>query len=575
MKNVFKHSYQTALVIFFAGLLIGCSSNKDNYADLVFKNGIIYTVDSLSSKAKAVAINDEKFIYVGSDAGVEKFIGERTKVIDLENKLVLPGFIDSHCHVISSYRYFYEVNLYGLKTASEIQNKIKEYLAANPDVKYIKGRGWSNTNFPKTGPDKKIIDEIVNNIPVSFSSEDGHSKWVNSKTLKLAGITKETKNPEGGIIERDPVTGELKGTIRENATDLISKIFPDYTVDQLMTGIEAYQKMALAFGITTAHDAYLDSWSNEIIAFQTLEKENKLSMRIRASLCVDPEKGVEQIEALIKERERNKGELFQTNAVKLFVDGVVEGSTAYLKEPYKHLPNSRGELLWKVEKLNQVCAALDKNNFQIHVHSIGDAATSVTLDALAFSKAENGKRDGRNMITHIQLVSPEDILRFKELGVVAVPQPYWFAKDDYYYNIQLPYLGHKRADEEYPMKSFFDSDVVVASSSDYPVTIPCNPLRAIQMGVTRTVIGETNPDEALWKEESATLNQMIRSFTINGAYANFLEKTSGSIEGGKYADLIVLDKNLFEIPAIEINSAKVLLTIFEGKKVFADSTFAF
>ncbi len=166
-----------------------------------------------------------------------------------------------------------------------------------------------------------------------------------------------------------------------------------------------------------------------------------------------------------------------------------------------------------------------------------------------------------------------DIKKFKELGVIALPQPYWFSKDDYYYNIQVPYLGQKRADEEYPMKSFFDEGVIVASSSDYPVTIPCNPLEAIQFGITRSEFNTTDPKEILWPEERVTLEQMIRSFTINGAYANFLEKETGSIEVGKKADLIVLDKNLFEIPVTEISKAKVLMTLFEGEEVFVDSTF--
>jgi len=563
---IFKYLLITAVIS-------SCQNYNPQSANLVFKNGFIYTVDSLKSTAEAVAIRNGKFIYVGDDKGVEGFIGDKTKVIDLEKKLVLPGFIDAHCHPISSYRYFFELNLYDIKSIQEIQNAIKEYLKSHPDAEYIKGRGWSDTDFPITGPDKKIIDEIVKDIPVSFTSDGGHSIWVNSKTLELAGITESTINPDGGVIERYANTNEPSGTLRENASDLVSKVFPDYTVNDMMKGLEKYQDMALSFGITTVHDAYLDAGSNETDAFRNLENDGKLKIRFRASLYIDPEKGVEQINLLNDERIKNKGDLFQTNSAKIFIDGVVEGSTAYLKESYKHITDSRGELLWDLEKLNEICSELDKNKYQIHVHAIGDAATSVTLNSFRFAENQNGKRDTRNSITHLQLVDPPDIDQFKEMGIIAIPQPYWFIKDDYYYNIQVPFLGQKRADAEYPMKSFFDSGVVVASSSDYPVTIPCNPLKAIQIGITRSDLNTTDSGEILWPEERVTLGQMIRSFTINGAYANFLEDETGSIEVGKMADLIVLDKNLFVIPVTTINEAKVLLTLFEGKEVFVDSTF--
>lgn len=562
-----------SIYLIFIFVLSGCDSKQNDIADIVFTNGVVYTVDSLNTKAKAVAIKDKSIIFIGINNDIQKLIGENTEVIDLKGKLLLPGFIDSHCHSISSYRYFNELNLYDLKTKNEIQTAIKKYLAEHPDAKYIKGRGWSDTNFPLTGPDKKIIDEIVNNIPVSFSSDGGHSKWVNSKTLELAGITETTKNPKGGIIERYNGSNEPNGTLRENAADLVSDIFPNYSVEQLMNGLEMYQQMVLSFGITTVHDAYLDAGSIETEAFRTLEKNNKLRMRFRASLYIDPEKGIEQINLLADERSKNTGELFQTNSAKIFIDGVVEGSTAYLKKPYEHQPNNYGELLWNIDSLNKICSALDKEKFQIHVHSIGDAGTSVALFAFANAEFINGKRDSRNLITHLQLVDNSDIKKFKELGVIAVPQPYWFSKDDYYYNIQVPYLGQKRADEEYPMKSFFDEGVVVASSSDYPVTIPCNPLEAIQYGITRSEFNTTDSTEVLWPEERVTLEQMIRSFTINGAYANFLERETGSIEVGKKADMIVLDKNLFEIPVTEIHKAKVLMTLFEGKEVFKDTGF--
>ena len=242
----------------------------------MFTNGVIYTIDNSDTKAEAVAIKDNSIIFVGNGDGVQKYIGEMTRVIDLNGKMVLPGFIDAHCHSISSYRYFFELNLYGLKTYDEIQSAIKKYLDEHPNAKCLKGRGWSNTNFPKTGPDKNILDEVVKDIPVSFSSEDGHSKWVNSKTLELAGIINSTKNPVGGIIERYPGTNEPNGTLRENAADLVYDIFPVYSVEELMKGLEKYQDMVLSFGITTVHDSYLDAGSNETQSYQKPRTQIKI-----------------------------------------------------------------------------------------------------------------------------------------------------------------------------------------------------------------------------------------------------------------------------------------------------------
>ena len=543
-------------------------------AELVLTNGIIYTVDPARSVAQAIAIKSGRIEYVGSDSGVAQYIGTETRVIDLSRRLVLPGFIDSHCHPPSAYKSYFELSLNGLRSITAYEAAIREFAAHHPDAPFVRGRGWSNTLFPKTGPSRKLLDRIIPSVPVSLSSEDGHSKWVNSKTLALAGITRSMPDPEGGVIERDPSTGEPTGTLREAAADLVAEIFPDYTVEDLMKGLEAYQSMALAFGITTTHDASVDVPGNEVPAYRALEAEGHLRMRFRASIYVDPTQGLARIQSLIDERKRNAGPLFQTNSAKIFLDGVVEGSTAFLKENYKHLPRSRGKLLCSQEELNTTCAALQKEGFQIHVHAIGDAATAAALDAFAYAEEKSGKRDARHSITHLQLVDPGDIVRFKLLGVVALPQPFWFMKDEYYYNLQVPYLGQKRADEEYPMESFFRAGVVVASASDYPVTIPCNPLVGIQTGVRRSKPETQDPHEVLWPEERASLEQMIASFTINGAYANFLEKETGSLEKGKSADLIVLDRDLFSVPDTEIQGARVLLTLFAGTEAFRDSSFS-
>ncbi len=549
----------------YLGLLLsGCGSGKT--ADLVLTNGTFYTVDAQRSVAQTLAVKDGKIIFVGDDKGVADRIGENTKVIDLDGKLVLPGFIDSHAHSISSYRYFFEIQLNGLATYPQIQERITEYINRNPEVVVVRGRGWNNTDFPGSGPDKRELDKLIPDRPARFQSEDGHSIWVNSETLRRAGITAATADPAGGIIERYAGSNEPSGVLRENATDLVSDVFPGYSAEQLMQGLMRYQRMVLGFGITTVHDPYLDAGSNEMTAFETLEAQDSLLMRFRSSLYVDPEQGPEQVLKLAQERARHSGPLFRSGSAKLFADGVVEGATAYLSEAYRHQPESRGKFLWRAGNLDSVCAELERYGFQIHIHAIGDAGVSASLDALQYARTVNQSTDRRHQITHLQLVTSADIDRFGKLEVIAVTQPFWFMKDAYYHNIQVPYLGQPRADHEYPMASFFNAGVLVTASSDFPVTYPPNPLVAIETGITRSLPGISDP---LWQEEAATLEQMITAYTVNGAKANLLENETGSLEVGKSADFIILDRNLFSIPATEIRDARVLRTFFRGKEVYS------
>ncbi|MEW6363738.1 MAG: amidohydrolase [Acidobacteriota bacterium] len=563
-----------AAILASAAFLASCRPETREYADLVLQNGKVYTLDESLPKAEALAIKDGKIIYVGRTAGLARFMGPSTRHIDIGGRLALPGFIDSHCHPSGAVEQFFAASLFGLNSVREYQDAVRRFVEAHPGVKVVRGSGWKNTLFPVQGPHKVALDEIAPGIPVALSSEDGHSTWVNSKTLELAGITRATRDPPGGVIERDAKTGEPSGTLRETAADLIDEVIPEYTTDELVQGIEAYQTMALRLGITAAHDASISAGGADLKAYEAMEKAGRLRMRFRASLYVDPDKGVAQVKELVAERDAHTGPYFQTRAAKIFVDGVVEGVTAYLKEPYQHRPGFRGAPLWTADALGAACTALDRDGFQLHFHAIGDAAAAMALDAIAHAAAANGRRDARPLITHLQLVSPADVLRFRDLRAIAVPQPFWFMKDDYYTNLQVPFLGLPRADEEYPMESFFKAGVAVASASDYPVTIPCDPLMGIQTGITRARAGANRAEDVLWPAERATLDQMIRSFTINGAYANFLEKETGSIEVGKWADLVVLDKNLFEIPATEIGSARVLLTFFECRVAYQDASFS-
>jgi len=537
-------------------------------ANLVIKNASVYTVDKERSWAQAVAIADDKIVFVGSDTDVEPYIGSDTVVIDIDGKMVLPGFVDAHAHPSHAMDFVGNISLYSLNSLQEYEAAIAEFVETHADREFFRGSGWADTLFPNLGPSKKILDALIPDRPVALISYDGHSMWVNSVTLERAGITKETPDPEGGRIERDPETGEPSGVLRETAFKLIDNVIPDYSLEERKNGLLAYQDMAVSAGITLSHDAMLDSGC--IAAFNSLADEGKLKMRFRGSITMDPDEEIEpQIEAVLKERSKNTHPYFQTNAAKIFVDGVLEGGTAYMLEPYAHKPDYRGEPIWDPEILNYTSIALDKEKLQIHVHVIGDAAARITLDAFEQAQEMNGKRDSRHLVTHLQFVEPEDIQRFKQLDVVGLPQPFWFKVDEYYEELALPYVGKEKADIQYPMQSFINAGVVMASASDFPVTIPFDPLIAIQTGMTRSSV-DGKYTEVLWPEERASLDDMIESFTYNGAYANFLENETGSIEIGKQADLIVLDQNLFEIPVNEISKTKIIMTLVDGKEEYSD-----
>ena len=308
-------------------------------------------------------------------------------------------------------------------------------------------------------------------------------------------------------------------------------------------------------------------------AFEELQRDGELTVRFRAGFWLRSDLPLdEQLRAATAERARHTGELFAAGTVKLFADGVVEGHTAFLDEPYADAPGDRGFPEWPAAALEAASVAAAGEGFELHYHAIGDAGTAMALDAIAAVRAA-GLGGGRPAITHVQLTRRGDIERFAALGVTAVLNPYWFLKDDYFYDLQVPYLGAERAEHEYPMASFFAAGVPVASASDYPVTVPPDPLDGIQVGVMRWFAGEAAPGDVLWPEERVDVAQMIESFTIGGARALGLEQETGSLEPGKSADLIVLDTNILAVAPDEIGAAKVVLTVFRGDEVYRDEGF--
>ena len=538
---------------------------------LMLRNGSIYTVHQDQPWAEAIVIRDGLIEYVGSNEGADPYINPDTLIIDLERKMVLPGFVDAHSHASHAMDLVGNISLYSGENLADYLQSIAEFIEKNPDRNFYRGSGWADTFFTSLSPDKKSLDDILPDRPIALISYDGHSMWVNSTTLEQAGLNRKTKDPDGGRIERDPDSGEPSGTLRETAFKLIEDVIPDHSLEERKNALMEYQKMAAKAGITLTHDPMLDTES--VTAYNELAREGNLKMRFRGSITLEADQDIKtQVDLVQVEIAKNVHPYFQTLSAKIFVDGVIEGGTAYLLEPYAHRPDFRGEPIWGPELLKDVCALLDREKIQIHLHVIGDGAARITLDAIEHAKNKNGKRDSRHSVTHLHLVDQADIPRFKDLDIIGLPQPFWFKVDDYYDELALPYLGQERADRQYPMQSLIDSGVVMASSSDFPVTIPFDPLIAIQTGVTRKSIHKTE-NRVLWPEESSSLDDLIRSFTYNGAYANFLEDEVGSLEIGKKADLIVLDQNLFDIPAEKIAEVEVLLTMIEGVIVYQGSEF--
>lgn len=566
---------------------LSCKSNQSSRpqtADLVLRNGAIYTTDAARSWAPALAISGGAIVYIGDDTGAGKWIGPQTRVIDLQGKMALPGFHDSHVHPISGGIELGQCNLHGSTSAAEIFQKIRDYAAANPDMQWIVGGGWDLPIFPHANPHKQQLDKLVPDRPAYFVAADGHSAWVNSRALEMAGIDKDTPDPAAGRIERDAKTGEPTGTLRESATDLVSKHLPPVSTEDYLEGARRALHMANRYGITALYEAcspdpiLVQSVSSEerkndpfLEAYAELDRRGELTARVRAAIYVDPARGEAQINELIEKRQKYQGRNLRAEAVKIFADGVIEANTAALLEPYLDKPGDRGKANLEPELFNPLVARLDREGFQVHVHAIGDRAIRYALDAFENARRMNGERDSRHLIAHLELIDPQDIPRFRQLGVIACFQPLWAYADEYITQLTEPKLGPRRSRWLYPIASVAKTGAVLAAGSDWSVS-SMNPLAAMQVAITRHGL-EAGNGRPWIAEERVDVQTMLEAYTMAGAYANFQEKVTGALEVGKAADLIVLDRNLFECAPQDIHRATVLLTLLDGKEVFRHDNF--
>jgi predicted amidohydrolase YtcJ len=558
------------------------------HVDLLLYNGIIYTANNENSIIDAIAVKDGTIIFAGSNQEAAAYRSDAADVIDLEGKMVLPGFIDSHLHAPGrTLTDLFNISLYEARSEEAISETIAGFISANPDLDIYYGEGFSIGAFSgdevSRGPRKERLDRICAEKPVVLYSADCHLAWLNSRAFEVFGITDQTDQPKGGVIEKDPVSGELWGTLKESAMRLVPE--QEFSASQFETGLREFQHYLHSLGYTGIASISIAS-APPLAAFHALEEKGELKLHVSSSVTIDPDLDLAgQFDQLQQMRLSYSSELHQVNTAKFFADGVVEGATAYLLEPYNPSAGKpaeyRGEFLWDPEKLQSAFQLANQAGIQVHVHSIGDASTKLVLDALEQVKApEQLGDDGcRNTITHLQLVDPADIDRFKTLQVIACVQPYWHSKEPGWWSTVDCHMLGERAEAEYPLQSFIRAGVTVASSSDHPVTPVPNPLRAIRAGVTRNVTAEESyglppissiddPHGLLDRNERASLADMIRSLTISGAYAIFREKLTGSLEKGKRADLVIFDQNLFSMDPLKLEQARVLKTYFGGELVY-------
>jgi len=531
-----------------------------------------YTMNSKQPWAEAIAIKGEKIIFVGEKQDALKFKNKVTQVMEMTDGMALPGFIDSHVHLLWGGIEMNECHLHDLNTSDQIFQTIRDYLTGNPDVEWLRGSGWYLPIFTDGNPRKEWLDEICPDKPVFLLSADGHSAWVNSKALALAGIDANTTDPPNGRIERDPKTKEPSGVLREDAMGLVEDLLPRYTKDQIDAGLEIAFKEANRFGITAILDAGTEIYSlaesssktyDGLDSYREATLHKKISLRVAASQYVNPKSWKEDMVEIKNRRFTNK--LGGMNTVKFFADGVIEGGTAALLEPYLGT-DDRGILNWHPDTLKKAVAEFDKAGFQIHIHAIGDRGIRSTLDAFEFARQQNGLKDKRHMMSHIQLIHPDDVPRFRELNIIASFQALWAYPDKYITDLTLPVLGPVRSRWNYPINSVALSGARIAGGSDWTVS-SLNPLDAIEVAVTRRGPGLKDGD-ALFPEEAVKLETMLQAYTLEGAYSLFKENQIGSLEVGKLADIIILDRNLFQIPVYEIHNALVVQTIFNGKVIF-------
>lgn len=547
------------LVIFllFCLILISCNSSEDAAFDLLLINGKIWTVSTSMPWAEAVAIRGNQILRVGKTNELKKQAGHSTQIIDLQGKFALPGFNDAHVHFRNGGASLLGIKLRDAKNENEFTERIREKAQTLSAGAWITGGEWDHEAWPSQKlPTRDLIDPVTPETPVLVERLDGHVALANSLALQIAGINKKTKDPQGGKIDKNPMTGEPTGILWDEAIGLVGRIIPSPGKDEIRQQIETALQHASELGVTSIQD---NSSAMDLAIYQELMAAGRLTVRINAWRGWEVSKNYENIG--IKAMFGNP--LIQLGTMKVFSDGSMGPGSALFFDPYTDEPSTSGIPIYPEAELYQLIEKVDEIGLQVATHAIGDKANHWVLNAYQKAIQKSGRKNARHRIEHAQVVTDTDLPRFAELGVIASIQPSHCIDDMRWAEKRI---GKDRCTDAYRFKSLVDAGAKVAFGTDWPVE-PLNPMLGLYAAVTREY-PEGGPAGGWQPSEKLSMEQAIKFYTLGSAYAEFMENKKGVIEPGKFADIIVLSNNLFEIPPQKILETQVLMTIFNGKVIY-------